>query len=88
MTTSDNPPAFPTPDCSNWDGPSRTPGMTLRDYFAGQALAAMDPKHDGQYSPNGLARGEATQEASWLSASAYRHADAMLAERAKREGRK
>lgn len=31
-------PAFPTPDCSNWDGPMRTSGMTLRQWYAGEAL--------------------------------------------------
>ena len=33
--TSENPQAFPNPA----KGPYGTPGMTLRDYFAGQALA-------------------------------------------------
>ncbi len=43
--------AFPTPDCSNWDGPTRTPGMSLRDWFATHAseedLAAFVPKTVG-----------------------------------------
>ncbi len=39
-------------------------GMTLRDYFAGQALAAM------------VARGE--DDGAYAADSAYRYADAML----------
>jgi hypothetical protein len=46
------------------------PGMTLRDYFAGQALAGM-LAHQG--------------ECDSQAAACYRIADAMLAERAKRE---
>ena len=41
-------------------------GMTLRDWFAGQALAS---DWAGDYSPTGAAE------------QAYRYADAMLAER-------
>ena len=46
-------------------------GMTLRDYFAGQALAGM--LADGSYSFNGAAQ------------DAYAFADAMLAERERTE---
>lgn len=51
-------------------------GMSLRDYFAGQALAGMLAKGtDGQFSkPEGVARA-----ALW----SYEYADAMLKERSK-----
>ena len=49
-----------------------TPGMSLRDYFAGQALAGLLPNYAT------LLRGE-----GGLASDAYALADAMLAERAK-----
>ena len=70
-TTNDGGPAFPVDNVQNW-------GMTLRDYFAGQALAgwlasygdtARHPVEDG-----------AENKVSEIS---YRMADAMLAERTK-----
>ena len=45
---------------------SHIPGMTLRDYFAGQALAGLSTRHGG---------GEVLAQAS------YQIADAMLKER-------
>lgn len=59
-------PAFPVPD--NTTGGS---GMTLRDYFAGQALMGMLADHTGVPIPERFAQ---------LS---YEIADAMLKERAK-----
>jgi hypothetical protein len=63
----DGGPAFPEPSRS-WQYASN--GMTLRDWFAGQALAAMElwsgvkPSHVGQFAD-----------------AAYRYADAMIAAR-------
>jgi hypothetical protein len=48
-------------------------GMTLRDYFAGQALA-------GLYAGEGL-----RHTPDWYTTEAYKAADAMLAEREKGE---
>ena len=62
-------PAFARPDGSE--------GMTLRDYLAGQALAGMPLKDDGQ-RPSG-----ASLDFMWAAAAAYKYADAMIAERAK-----
>lgn len=76
-----NPPAFPnhpgiqidTADPSNWHG------MTLRDWFAGQAFAGdLASQSPGEWGNN-------TGEAFMLSRAAfyYRFADAMLAQREK-----
>jgi len=61
----DNPRAFP----NTYDA-----GMTLRDYFAGQALAG---------SCASAIPGRPTYTAEQLAAGCYALADAMLAERAK-----
>jgi len=66
-----NPPAFPRPGFEQPAGMQE--GMTLRDWFAGQALAAMELSRHG-VTPGGaltLAAGEA----------AYAYADALLAAR-------
>lgn len=70
--TNDGGPAFPRVpwDVNDYTGDG-SPGMTLRDYFAGQALASMDT--DG-YTLTGIHR---------LARRAYDIADAMLAEREK-----
>ena len=73
MTAPENPMAFPCTTRKNTSSdpfatPRETshPGMTLRDYFAGQALLRMDESAD---FPQGVAE--------W----AYQVADAMLAAR-------
>ncbi len=48
-------------------------GMTLRDYFAAAALQGL------------LAGRDILMEAEWLAADAYQFADAMIAEREKRD---
>ena len=58
----DGGPAFPLP--------SGHPGMTLRDWFAGQALAGMLDFKTAE-----------TEEDDWLARIAYGIADAMIAER-------
>lgn len=57
----ENPTAFPN------DGGPGSEGMTLRDYFAGQAMQSM------------IARGE--DDGGFTAQSAYRFAEAMLQER-------
>ena len=66
--TNDGGPAFPGTDAKGFV----SDGMSLRDYFAGQALA-------GQLSNPDLCGGESEYIAKW----AYRYADAMLEERQK-----
>lgn len=68
----DNPQAFPCLDSSDGGLSMRDPGMTLRDYFAGQAMAAIIAKIPFQEFP-----------ADWLpyektAIGAYDYADAML----------
>ena len=63
MTTKTTKPAFPTATGGT--------GMTLRDWFAGQALAGMLSDHTRDAYPEQYAK------------SAYMYADEMLTERAK-----
>lgn len=81
----DERPAFPGTWTNQWDGLATAPngevvppggsvvlpGMSLRDYFAAKAMAAMVMNPDNN--------GDVSDFAIW----AYRYADAMLKERAK-----
>jgi len=73
MTQKDGGPAFAALATSPMGDVHHQPGMSLRDWFAGQAMAAMYSR-----SPD-----EAPFKMSDLTAKAYAAADAMLAERAK-----
>ena len=64
-----NPPAFPLAVPFPIEGQCIVPGMTLLDYFAGQALAGF---------------GDEIEHAASAAAWCYMMAEAMLAERAKR----
>lgn len=70
MSKQDGGPAFPSDNVTT----SGVKGMTLRDYFAGQALAAVYTRCDA--SPHAEVR---TAEA--VAKCAYNVADAMLAAR-------
>ena len=73
----DGGPAFPVPETPNYSG-TPDPGMTLRDWFAGQALACVQSCIDFQWG----AMQERRDEASAFTAKmAYEIADAMLKER-------
>jgi hypothetical protein len=77
--TKDGGPAFPSEQGSTPEGTwnqTYSAGMSLRDYFAGQALAGLVSAIPGPGC------------ASWdyYSGAAYHIADAMLAERAKTRG--
>ncbi len=75
MAKQNDAPAFPTQHVANGN---TVPGMTLRDWFAGQALPAL--------FSSGIelmkAGGSATSPAS-IARDCYRLADAMLDERKK-----
>ena len=72
MTTNDGGPAFPGEVCCTYF----EPGMSLRDWFAGQALPAMMQMAGVPKDP---ARCDAV--ITNVAAAAYQFADAMLAAR-------
>ncbi len=63
---------------------SETPGMSLRDYFAVQALIGNLIVTDEQLRARveSMKRGGYTSPSKWIAEMAYQHADAMLAARA------
>lgn len=72
--------AFPV---NAWDGPNGNniwpePGMTLRDYFAAQALPALIAK-----VPLEITELHVTRQVQMVVGGAYDYADAMIAERYK-----
>jgi hypothetical protein len=67
-TINDGGPAFPRPMVA------AAPGMTLRDWFAGQAMQGLIA------SPRGPVNGGTVTD-SWVAENAYIVADAMLAAR-------
>lgn len=64
-------PAFPGVQYISMNGKQNPEGMTLRDYFAAQAMKGMlsNPKLEKQIIQNGQ---------SWIETSAYAWADGML----------
>jgi hypothetical protein len=76
----DNPTAFPSWEWANSRDKYPIHGMSLRDYFAGKALAGM--LADGNRASNfGGANGSDDDFAELSARWAYRLADAMLKER-------
>ena len=75
MSFDDSGPAFPTPtvDMDGIKYPGCT-GMSLRDWFAGQALAGITGAMGDQFLPEHM---------DAVATSVYAAADAMLAEREK-----
>lgn len=72
----ENPPAFPRIDNSGFGFSMRDPGMSLRDYFAGQIAPSLLQTITGQ--------GTQEEASAYIAIVAYDLADAMLAEREKR----
>lgn len=78
-------PAFPTKFSLPMGGEYQSPGMTLRDWFAGQAREKDIMAHqEWVYGDDPL---EGASPVYSREAAKYRYADAMLAERSKAEGR-
>lgn len=69
MSQDDGGPAFPTPHYQD-----SIEGMSLRDWFAGQALAGLSAKHGTVLGDDG----------EWVAMQAYAYADAMIEERSKK----
>lgn len=85
MAHDDGGQAFPIPLAPGLDGSLNAgePGMTLRDYFAGQALAGLLSQTGAEFrlhTPEGILIVPAREAAPVL---AYAYADAMLAEHKK-----
>jgi hypothetical protein len=84
----DGGPAFPVPNYVNVDGDtfeSEPSGMSLRDWFAGQALAGMLAGPDMK---NNLLLGnpDGRELEAWMAEQSYEYADAMLKAREKDNG--
>jgi len=79
-TAPENPQAFPTPKIKRdgWGNEFTEPGMSLRDWFAGQAIPAVIEKCGGD---RGRAKYSTFEE--YFAVTAYEIADAMLRERSK-----
>lgn len=90
MSDEDGGPAFPVPQPTRdteekenyWD----TRGMTLRDWFAGQAFAAMVAGEGALMVADRDERYDETNWAEVVASNAYNFADAMLAARTKKQG--
>lgn len=82
MSAPHNPPAFPNdPRVQLGDDYQ---GMTIRDWFAGQVLPAIiSATSAGQHHPTGLHKDKSIDEA--MAFDAYSLADAMLAERERKQ---
>ena len=83
MSTPHNPPAFPLHDPEGINFTIENyPGMTLRDYFAAKAMAAIMA---GDYYGALVEVYTTNLDGLWrhVASSAYNQADAMLAERSK-----
>ncbi len=78
----DGGPAFPIPSFQRPDGDIEWPqeGMSLRDWFAGQALPEVIREANApELSLTPIGKEETRSE--WAARQAYLYADAMLAER-------
>ena len=71
----DGGPAFPFAATDPSNVPMQAPGMTLRDWFAGQALAPLLADFDSRH---GIPPGDFMRH---CAVTAYRVADAMIAAR-------
>lgn len=72
MSSEKNPPAFPFP--AEYGHPAACGGMSLRDWFAGQAIGAIIRQCASD-------SGVVSSPAAYFAAKAYGLADAMLAAR-------
>jgi hypothetical protein len=83
VSAAENPPAFPEPYCvgPNDDLYPALPGMSLRDWFAGQALAGLCANESFLVEVGGIGDPDEI-----VAAASYEFADAMLAARAKGNG--
>lgn len=83
MSEKDGGPAFPGFDYIDQHGKKNPEGMTLRDYFAAKALAAMLSSELILNASDDAIKARDITRAEWLADQSYKFADAMLLERAK-----
>lgn len=78
MSAPENPPAFPSVCLGDPGHPSSVPGLSKREYFAGQVLSAAFT-----YAATNIDRGSAlgVLPEEWAAQIALSVADAMLAQR-------
>ena len=85
MTTDDGGPVFPGEYVAVYGDDKQYSGMSLRDWFAGQALAGFlaSPHNEGVWSErnNDDASDGAGADQTDIAECAYQYADAMLATR-------
>lgn len=81
MSAPENPQAFPHLQAYDPSVSYVATGMTLRDWFAGQALAALSLRADWNFHPSEIEGGAHIRDAQGVARAAYRYADAMLATR-------
>ena len=89
MSVKDGGPAFPSKAEIKWHGETegadyQNCGMTLRDWFAGQALIAVMGTDVSVAAANKLAQDNGKQPAEMIASIVYEQADAMLSEREKK----
>jgi hypothetical protein len=81
----DNPSAFPSPDTYHPNGQVEygSPGMTLRDYFAGQFIIALMSNNIDPTKSHYLDNPNERRLDDWVCENAYVYADRMLLARTK-----
>ena len=80
----DGGPAFPVSSCVNASGEthdSMIRGMSLRDWFAGQALAGILSNADAIVALTDVSKASGKSITGTITDKCYNHADAMLAAR-------
>ena len=82
-TKAENPPAFPCELQNVHEDYKHHPGMTLRDYFAAKAMAALLSNDNSIMALTEVARSNKKDPDDYAATSAYEFADAMLKARQK-----
>lgn len=83
MTKPNNPSAFPIAFDGRFGAYEAAPGMSLRDWFAGQALVGLLANSGNNPVVAGLARERDVTVDEFIAQMAFNAADAMLSEREK-----
>lgn len=87
MSNDHNPPAFPLPEYQQYMRSDNAEGMTLRDYFAAKALAAMIAANESGPGDFRLNDGSHDKPRIYrFTEMAYAIADAMLETRTTQKG--